>query len=103
MRGVSGVTTRPSAPCFTCDVSFTSIRASMSFEPVQTRPVPHVAARELAAMIPAAQCALLVIDVQEDFASPAGAMARAGADLSGVPAVLANIRALIGAARAAGA
>jgi nicotinamidase-related amidase len=68
----------------------------------QTRPVPHVDPRELAAMITAAQCALLVIDVQEDFASPAGAMARGGADLSGVPAALANIRRLISAARAAG-
>lgn len=66
-------------------------------------PVPHVESTALAGMIEPAQCALLVVDVQEDFASPDGAVARAGADMSGVAPALDNIEALIEAARRAGA
>jgi biuret amidohydrolase len=57
---------------------------------------------ELAEMIDPARSALVVIDVQADFASPGGAMARMGADLSGVAAALDNVAALIAAARGAG-
>jgi nicotinamidase-related amidase len=46
--------------------------------------------------------ALLVVDMQTDFASPEGAMGRAGADLSAVPAALAAAQRLADAARAAG-
>lgn len=46
--------------------------------------------------------ALLVVDMQTDFAAPDGAMGRAGADLSAVPAALAAAQRLAGAARAAG-
>jgi nicotinamidase-related amidase len=66
-------------------------------------PVPHVEAAALAGMISPRECALLVIDVQADFAAPDGAMARAGADMSGVAPALDRIEALIAAARAAGA
>jgi len=64
--------------------------------------VPLVAPGVLAGMIDPARSALLIIDVQADFASPTGAMARMGADLSGVPAALERIAELIAAARAAG-
>ena len=64
--------------------------------------IPHVEPAALAEMIEPAQCALLVIDVQEDFAGPQGAMARAGADMSGVAPALDKIEALIDAARRAG-
>ena len=58
---------------------------------------------ELAEMIDPARSALVVIDVQADFASPDGAMARMGADLSGVEAALDNVEALIAVARRSGA
>ena len=57
----------------------------------------------LAAWIAPARTALLVVDMQTDFASPDGAMGRAGADLGAVPAALAAAQRLAGAARAAGA
>jgi nicotinamidase-related amidase len=50
-----------------------------------------------------ARTALLIVDMQTDFASPDGAMGRAGADLSAVPAALAAARRLADAARRAGA
>jgi nicotinamidase-related amidase len=59
-------------------------------------------ALEFAEMIDPVRSALVVIDVQVDFASPDGAMARMGADLSGVEAALDNVEALIGAARRVG-
>jgi nicotinamidase-related amidase len=59
-------------------------------------------ALELADMIDPASSALIVIDVQADFARPSGAMAKMGADLSGVEAVLDNVETLIAAARRAG-
>ena len=46
--------------------------------------------------------ALLIIDMQADFADPAGALGRAGLDLATVPAALAKAEALAAAARAAG-
>ena len=59
-------------------------------------------ALELTKMIDPARSALIVIDVQEDFASPGGAMAGMGADLSGVEDALDNVETLIAAARQAG-
>jgi len=50
-----------------------------------------------------ARTALVILDMQTDFASPEGAMGRAGADLSAVPAALAAAQRLADAARAAGA
>ena len=65
--------------------------------------VPLVAPDALAWMIPPSRCALLIIDVQRDFAAPDGAVARAGADMSRTPATLDRIEALVGHARRAGA
>jgi len=65
--------------------------------------LPHVEAGALPDMIPPSLTALLVIDAQVDFASPDGALAGFGADLSGIPPALARIDTLIAAARAAGA
>ena len=48
-----------------------------------------------------ARAALLLVDCQIDFASPDGAMAKAGYDLSTVPAALRNAAMLADAARAA--
>lgn len=53
----------------------------------------------LAAMLDGHRAALLVIDVQVDFAAPDGAMAALGADLSAVAPALRCIAALIAAAR----
>ena len=57
----------------------------------------------LRAWVAPARTALLIVDMQTDFASPEGSMGRAGADLTSVPAALAAARRLADAARAAGA
>jgi nicotinamidase-related amidase len=61
------------------------------------------ASEPLSQMIDPQRTALLVIDVQADFVQADGAIGRSGADLSGVPLALANIEALVAAARRAGA
>jgi nicotinamidase-related amidase len=68
-----------------------------------TDAIPRVAPTELAAMIAPASTALVVIDIQHDFAAPDGAMGLLGLDLGAVPATLERIHATIAAARAAGA
>ena len=50
-----------------------------------------------------ARTALLVIDMQVDFASPDGALGKVGVDLSAVPAALAAAERLVESARRAGA
>jgi nicotinamidase-related amidase len=57
----------------------------------------------LAGWIDPARAALMVIDMQVDFASPHGALGLAGVDLSTVPDALAAAERLAAAARAAGA
>jgi nicotinamidase-related amidase len=57
----------------------------------------------LSAWIAADRTALVIVDMQTDFASPDGAMGKAGADLSAVPGALAAAQRLADAARAAGA
>ena len=57
----------------------------------------------LAQMIDPARTALAVIDIQDDFAAPGGAMARIGCDLSDVEAIIDRTEALIAAARSADA
>jgi ureidoacrylate peracid hydrolase len=57
---------------------------------------------KLAQWIDPKRTALLIIDIQGDFAAPDGAMARLGADLSSVPAAIENAKRLADAARAAG-
>jgi len=56
---------------------------------------------DLAEWIAPGRTALLVVDMQVDFAASDGAMARLGADLSDVPAALAAAERLAEAARAA--
>jgi len=65
--------------------------------------LPHVEASALPEMIDPARTALVVIDVQQDFVGPDGAMARIGVDMSGVAPALDRIEQLIAAARTAGA
>jgi nicotinamidase-related amidase len=65
--------------------------------------LPTVAGDALAPMIEPARTALLVIDVQIDFAAPDGPMGSAGVDLSTIPPALDRIHLIIAAARAAGA
>ena len=57
---------------------------------------------DLATWLDPARTALVIIDAQVDFASPTGAMALAGADLSAVPAALAAAGRLADAARSVG-
>jgi nicotinamidase-related amidase len=57
----------------------------------------------LAPMIPPAMTALVVIDVQGDFAAPDGAMGYVGVDMSDVESTIDRIERLIVAARKAGA
>jgi nicotinamidase-related amidase len=57
----------------------------------------------LGPMLDPARTALVIIDVQNDFAAPDGAMAQAGCDLSDVEPAIDRIEALIAAARSAGA
>jgi nicotinamidase-related amidase len=62
-----------------------------------------LSAMDLAPMIPPATTALVVIDVQGDFAAPHGAMGYAGVDMSDVEPTIDRIERLIVAARQAGA
>lgn len=63
---------------------------------------PDVAPDALAAMIVPARTALLIIDAQQDFLSPSGAVGNWGIDLSVFDAPLRRVDALVAAARAAG-
>jgi nicotinamidase-related amidase len=65
-------------------------------------PLQTVPASQLIAMIEPARTALLVVDVQNDFASPSGAMGRAGLNLACVDPAVDRIESLIHAARKAG-
>lgn len=64
--------------------------------------MPQSAHDPLISHLITAKTALLVIDVQVDFVAPEGFCARAGADVSAVPAAVANINRAVGAAREAG-
>lgn len=66
-------------------------------------PLPHVDPAALQEMIDPSRTAFVVIDVQQDFAGPAGAMGRMGLDLSGIEPAIDRIQSLIAAARAVGA
>jgi ureidoacrylate peracid hydrolase len=57
----------------------------------------------IAELLVPVRSALLIIDVQNDYCHPDGALGRHGADLGSVVPALANIERLIEAARAAGA
>lgn len=64
--------------------------------------MPSPAPGTLTACLADAKAALLVIDVQVDFVAPEGFCARAGADVSAVPAAIARMRQAVSAARGAG-
>ncbi len=59
--------------------------------------------RSLDAKVVPARTAVLVIDLQQDFVSPAGGLARLGADLGTVQAIVPRVASLLDRARAAGA
>ena len=63
---------------------------------------PPVDAAKLPSLIEPARTALVVIDVQEDFVSPAGAPGRWGVDLSILEPAFTNLERLIAAAHARG-
>lgn len=69
---------------------------------VEVAALPHVAAADLPPMLDPARTALVVVDVQVDFAAPFGLLGRVGADLSEVAPAMARIDTLIAAARARG-
>lgn len=68
----------------------------------ETIELPHVDAAELKAMLPPAATALVVVDIQTDFAAPFGLIGRHGGDLGPAEAAIDRIEALIAAARKAG-
>ncbi|MFD2137034.1 isochorismatase family protein [Novosphingobium resinovorum] len=62
--------------------------------------LPHI---DPAGMIAPARTALIVVDVQVDFAAPEGLIGRFGIDLAPAEAAIDRIETLIAAARTAGA
>ncbi|MFT3964554.1 MAG: isochorismatase family cysteine hydrolase [Sphingobium sp.] len=67
-----------------------------------TKALPHVDAALLPGMIDPATTALVVVDIQVDFAAPEGLLGRVGVDLSPAATAIDNCEALVAAARAAG-
>jgi nicotinamidase-related amidase len=80
-----------------------SPEVSAKAPPLPHVPLPHVDGAALAGMLDPSRTALVVIDVQQDFTGPHGAMARIGLDLSGVELAIDRIEHLIAAARGVGA
>jgi nicotinamidase-related amidase len=70
---------------------------------MRSHPVMGAAVAGLADWIAPARAALVIIDMQVDFASPEGAIGAAGVDMSVVQPALAAAERLAAAARAAGA
>ncbi|PZU57624.1 MAG: isochorismatase [Sphingobium sp.] len=70
---------------------------------VEAADLPHVAAEELPGMITPSRTALVVIDIQTDFAAPFGLLGKYGVDLSPVETAIDRIEPLIACARSAGA
>lgn len=64
--------------------------------------LPHVGEAALADMLPPEKTALVVVDIQTDFAAPFGLLGRVGVDLAPVEAAIDRIERLIAAGRAAG-
>ncbi|CCA92002.1 cysteine hydrolase family protein [Novosphingobium sp. PP1Y] len=64
--------------------------------------LPHVAAGNLEVMLPPASTALVVVDIQKDFAAADGLAGTFGVDLEPIEMVIDRIEALIAAARKAG-
>ncbi|MGE4306834.1 MAG: cysteine hydrolase family protein [Novosphingobium sp.] len=70
---------------------------------VEAADLPHVDAGALKDMLPPAKTALVVVDIQTDFAAPHGLVGSFGADMTTVEAAIDRIEELIAAARKAGA
>jgi len=62
----------------------------------------EVAARPEPFPLSAAKTAVVVVDMQNDFASDGGMFERAGIDISGIRAIVPNVQAVLAAARAGG-
>ncbi|WP_395330260.1 isochorismatase family cysteine hydrolase [Novosphingobium sp. BL-8H] len=71
--------------------------------PLRSEDLPHVDASTLAGMIDPKTTALVVVDIQVDFAAPHGLLGRHGVDLSPAEAAIDNCEKLVAAARGAGA
>lgn len=71
--------------------------------PLRSEDLPHVDASALAGMIDPKTTALVVVDIQVDFAAPHGLLGRHGVDLSPAEAAIDNCEKLVAAARGAGA
>ncbi len=69
--------------------------------PDRVRALPHM--EVLGDMVEPARTALVVVDIQVDFAAAHGVIGRSGADMSTAEAAIDRIEALIGCAREAGA
>lgn len=70
--------------------------------PLRAEDLPHVDAAALAGMIDPKTTALVVVDIQVDFAAPHGLLGRCGVDLSPAEAAIDNCEKLVAAARASG-
>ncbi len=71
---------------------------------VEVVDLPHVGTPELRSMLPdAARTALVVVDIQVDFAAPFGLLGGFGVDLAPAETAIDRIEELIAAARTAGA
>lgn len=64
--------------------------------------IVEVAARPQSFRLTAATTAVVVVDMQNDFASPGGMFDRAGIDIAGIRAIVPNVQAVLSAARDAG-
>ncbi|TCM17121.1 nicotinamidase-related amidase [Novosphingobium sp. PhB165] len=71
--------------------------------PLRAEDLPHVDAAALAGMIDPKTTALVVVDIQVDFAAPQGLLGRYGVDLSPAEAAIDNCEKLVAAARGVGA
>ncbi len=63
--------------------------------------VVEVAARSASFTFDLAKAAVVVVDMQNDFASPGGMFDRAGIDIACIQAIVPNVRRVLDAARAA--
>lgn len=70
--------------------------------PLLAEDLHHVDAAALAGMIEPKTTALVVVDIQVDFAAPHGLLGRHGVDLSSAEAAIDNCEKLVAAARASG-
>jgi nicotinamidase-related amidase len=70
--------------------------------PLRTEDLPHIDPAGLPPMIDPATTALVVVDIQVDFAAPHGLLGRYGVDLAPAEAAIDNCEKLVAAARGVG-